>query len=809
MQPIDTPVNAFDRFLTQLADRRIFIVARNGNRARWGDGIKAPIDPATGNPSDAQDPATWMLPHEAQALALLDPDWILGVVLGYGLACLDQDHVRSTSGAWDASVDELFKQFPDAYRETSQGGDGKHIILAVNSAQVIPHGTRNRELHLEAYHELRYIALTGRDAEGALTEYTYNFNALLKEYFPPTSRSSSVEWSDEPTHPDYKATLTDDELIAVALASQLLKAFTGEPRFKDLWTANVDVLSKRWPDSGSGSYDESSADLALAGQLAFYTGCNHGRIYRLMCCSALNRSKWERDEYIRGTISKAVASALTRATYAPARSVVVVAPQRTPPAQNADGLVPPAPTTPPVAVSMGAWIGAEAQRKLFESCVYVGDIHMAYVPNLIEPLDKQRFEVQFPGTYIMSIAGEKSTQSAWECFTRTTMWQPLKVWRSYFDPREPHLTVRPNHRDGQLEVNTCKRPPVRMMDGDATPFVNHVRTLLPGGDDAVILISYMAGLVQYPGIKARWCPFLQSMAGAGKSLIGDTLKYALGVTMCKSANSGQLANHFNDWLCDTLLVVFNEIKVDHDRADAWETLKTYITDIEQQIEGKNLKQVQRDILANFFLCSNHKDALPKTVDERRLAMLYCAQQIDGPPLEAYGLTGDYFERLFGWLEANGKGKLDGDGYAIVANYLRTYSIPAAYDFTKRAIVAPCTTSSAAAIEESRSAPEQEIVAAVAEGLKGFRRACTSSTAVEHLLRARLPSMPSLRKRGAMMAAIGYRIHPSLATNEGRLFNPLPDGSRPVVYFQKDHPGLTQPWTSKEVGEAYWQAQQDA
>lgn len=805
-------VSAFDRFLAQLADRRIFIVARSSNVARWGDHIKSPVDPFTGKNCNAHDPVNWLLPHEAQALASTDPDWILGIVIteGGGLAALDLDHVRRDDGSWDPRIDQLKLWFPDAYWETSQGREGKHAIFSVTNPN--PHGTRNNDiLALEAYSKDRYIALTGVDSEGELTDYSWKFNEFTKLYFPPVLKGADVEWTDAPTHPDYTAQLTDDELIAKARASQPIKAISNEVRFEDLWTANADVLAKHYPGS-NGSYDQSAADMAIANHLAFYTGGNHARIRRLMDRSALKRDKWDSARgdanVLAYAITKAVANALTRATYAGARSPNIsvaqlaamqsaAAPGIPPPPQDANGVmppgVPPAPTTPPVVLG-GVYVSSMHQAKRFEGCVYVEDMVGVYVPGTAEPLDKQQFDIRYPGQY--TTRSDKFTESAWECFTRTTDWQPFKVRRSYFDPRDAYMSVRT--MGAESEVNICNLPEIRTVPGDASPFITHVRKLLPNGRDAEILLAYMAACVQHKGEKANWAPVLQGIPGCGKTLVSNALKYAMGgPKMCHTGRASDLAGRFNSWLVHNLLIVFDEIKIDHDRGDAWEKLKTYITERVHQIEFKNVDLVQRDICTNFFICTNHRDALPKTQGERRLAMLFCAQQNPGDN-ERDGLTVAYFKALFGWLNA--------DGYAIVANYLGTCAIPSEFDFTRDAMVAPATTSTEDAIEASRGAAEQEIDEGIAGHYDGFRNGWVSSVAIERRLGA-FKFKLSRNRFGAMMAALGYVRHPSLPG--GRVCNPLPDGTRPTLYVLKDHPTLGLGLTPTDVARAYWEAQKPA
>lgn len=84
-----------------------------------------------------------------------------------------------------------------------------------------------------------------------------------------TSNSSrDNEWTTEPCE-NWRGDTDDKELIDRMLNSKPLKsAFGGKATFRDLWEANVDALSKSYPDSNR-PYDVSSADAALALHLAF------------------------------------------------------------------------------------------------------------------------------------------------------------------------------------------------------------------------------------------------------------------------------------------------------------------------------------------------------------------------------------------------------------------------------------------------------------------------------------------------------------------------------------------------------------
>ena len=128
-------------------------------------------------------------------------------------------------------------------------------------------------------------------------------NALrefISEYMSPvvcnSDKTQEVEWTSQPV-PEWSGPDDDNELITLACKSNSpASIFGNKASFLDLWQGNTEALSRAFPDhSGGRAYDYSSADMALASHLAFWTGKNCERIERLMRQSALVREKWDRN----------------------------------------------------------------------------------------------------------------------------------------------------------------------------------------------------------------------------------------------------------------------------------------------------------------------------------------------------------------------------------------------------------------------------------------------------------------------------------------------------------------------------------
>jgi hypothetical protein len=293
--------------LQQLAGRRICVLAKILARADGKtDKVPCALDGANSN---AQDPQTWLLPDEAEAYAQA-LHLHVGVVITEGtkLACIDIDNaLMPDNTTWSALAIEVCQRFPGAYVEISASGRGLHIFLTY-TGEVPAH--RTKVPGLECYTRSRFILTTGTAAIGdARTDHTAALGKFLADYFPaaPQSAQDASEWRTEPVA-EWDGPREDDALIAIARRSRSAgAAFGNSASFEDLWTANAARLAQAFPSTSGDTWDHSSADLALANHLAFYTGGCHERVLGLMQQSGLVRDKWAREEWLRETITKACA----------------------------------------------------------------------------------------------------------------------------------------------------------------------------------------------------------------------------------------------------------------------------------------------------------------------------------------------------------------------------------------------------------------------------------------------------------------------------------------------------------------------
>jgi hypothetical protein len=413
-------------------------------------------------------------------------------------------------------------------------------------------------------------------------------------------------------------------------------------------------------------------------------------------------------------------------------------------------------------------------------------------------LKPDQFNATYGGyTFQLDEMGDKTTRKAWEAFTESQVVRYPKAESTCFRPALDSGEII--HIDGRPVVNTYVPIETPRTEGDVTPFLDHLKIILPDERDQSIILSYMAACVQYKGTKFQWAPLIQGAEGNGKTLLTRCVAYSIGQRYTHMPPASEISEKFNEWLFYKLFIGIEDIYVPEHKREIIEILKPMITNDRLAMRAMQQSQVMGDNCANFILNSNHKDAIRKTTNDRRFAVFYCAQQTSEDMIRD-GISGNYFPTIYSWLR-------DG-GYAIVSNYLHTYSIPDELNPAKDCHRAPETSTTNEAVLSSLGSVEQEILEAIEENRIGFSNGWISSMHLNTLLKhIRAERIVPPAKRRAMLQSLGYDWHPALPN--GRVHNYLPiDGGKPRLFIRKGHLACGIDKASKVV-EAYINAQKDS
>ena len=301
--------NTLSDSLAPLTDYPQFILYRlSPSKTRPGKTDKLPVNPNTLKVANAHDQSIWCDYQTAvKRVEEAGPGYGIGFVFTEAdpFFFIDIDNCL-VDGRWSDIANTLMAALPGAAIEVSQSGQGLHIIAMTTP---LLHGCKNAALGLEMYTKNRFVALTDlRTVGNAATDCTLALQPIIDRYFPPVAEVTSEDWRNVPVA-EWSGPESDDELIARMLKSKsAATVFGNKASFNDLWTNNELALALAYPVLNTvDPYDRSSADMALAMHLAFWTGKNHERIRKLMWKSALIREKWTRNKtYLRRTIIKAV-----------------------------------------------------------------------------------------------------------------------------------------------------------------------------------------------------------------------------------------------------------------------------------------------------------------------------------------------------------------------------------------------------------------------------------------------------------------------------------------------------------------------
>lgn len=789
--------------LSAFADRAWFclykLVPREGGKL---DKVPVGID---GRNSNAQDPSTWMLPVFAEAYA-----GVLGcgtgIVLhpGSQLACIDLDNCVSPTGQLNVFAQTIIAMFPGAFVELSVSRTGVHIFFSYTGDLPLRHGTRGPGL--EVYSMGRFMALGTQGSGDPHSDHTAMLHVVLATLVTqPAPAQASVEWTDGPD-PEFRGGGTDEQIIS-SIRSQVQPTETGASG-RALWDCDVDALALAYPAGRSGeAYNASAADQALANRLARRTGYDCERTARLLMESGLARGKHEREDYIRRTVLRACdslakereiwrqrygtevfesphAEALRQEMSIVGGAEPAIAEKREPGA-----LVTAAPK-PRAVIKAGNYYPMTEMCDLWHDYVWIEELKAIYAADG-SMLDRAQMDGRFGGcAFQTQTDGSKPTGSAWDGFMDNKMHRFPRAHGLTFDPNfEPRAEIKSGNK---TLINSWLPANVPSQEGDVTLFTNHMKTLLPKGDDAEILTSYFASCVQNPGVKFTWAPFIQGIPGNGKTFFSDMMRACMSTEYTVSVRASELGSKFNAQFDRRLLVIVEDVHSEESSDKVWEALKPMITNKRLEIEYKGVDAVDRAVFFNFIFNANSERGMRKTEDDRRICPLFTAHQ-NLRDLERDGLNVEYFIRLFSWA--------DKGGYAKIHNYLKNYKIRDCYNPATGCMRAPKTSSTSAAVTVGRADMEQEILHRIEQEEPGFRGGWVSSTAIDRMLISEGRSRGVSRfTRGKMVEALGYVPHPALPTG---LCTMLPDRTRPRLYVFHGSPLASLP--ASEVASCFWKS----
>lgn len=263
-----------------------------------GKSTKVPCSPATGLPADAHDPIN-QLSFDA-ALEASGSFTGIGFVFDKedGFCGVDLDHCLDENGEI-APWAQRYLDGLQSYAERSPSGRGIKIFLRGGLPPWAKHHKKNglgedKLGSVEFYDGRRFFTVTGEHWEGTpetVEDRGEELAAFYRECFPEATTGQAGPSQATPQPQPNGTPMSDKDVLTAARFSK------NSSRFRALYDRG---------ELGPYHGDASRADLALCSDLAFWCKGDPEAIDRLFRGSKLYREKWEREDYRRRTIDKAL-----------------------------------------------------------------------------------------------------------------------------------------------------------------------------------------------------------------------------------------------------------------------------------------------------------------------------------------------------------------------------------------------------------------------------------------------------------------------------------------------------------------------
>ena len=253
---------------------------------------KLPIDPHTGGLAETDRKATWGNYDEAVDAARRFSLTGVGFVFTQDdpFSGIDLDDCRDRStGELDAWAMEIIEQLR-TYSEVSPSRTGVKLWVC----GTLPKGKGNQATcgqgKVEMFSQGRYFTFTGQNLDGAHKQIENRQEALSALHSRLFGNRSARTATKSVCSAQKPLSLSDSEMLERARRAR-----------------NGTKFQRLWDGAWETEYiSQSEADMALCCQLAYWTGCDSGRIDSLFRQSGLMRGKWDRQDYRERTIEAAV-----------------------------------------------------------------------------------------------------------------------------------------------------------------------------------------------------------------------------------------------------------------------------------------------------------------------------------------------------------------------------------------------------------------------------------------------------------------------------------------------------------------------
>lgn len=196
---------------------------------------------------------------------------------------------------------------------------------------------------------------------------------------------------------------------------------------------------------------------------------------------------------------------------------------------------------------------------------------------------------------------------------------------------------------GQRWLNTYEPSGILPIAGDATPFVEYLRYLIPVDQERDHLLKMISWTVRNPGHKLGHALLLRSEhQGIGKSMLVEIWAELLGTHNVRKTTSREITGDYQSFIDGKLLVVVEEVNLAFGK-DGYNQIKDYITGTTVAVNEKHVTAVVKPNYATFVFLSNLAAPILIESTDRRFF------HVDTPALPR---ESQYYRDFVSWWRSN-------------------------------------------------------------------------------------------------------------------------------------------------------------
>lgn len=185
-------------------------------------------------------------------------------------------------------------------------------------------------------------------------------------------------------------------------------------------------------------------------------------------------------------------------------------------------------------------------------------------------------------------------------------------------------------------------------------FERHLEILIGDPRERRLLLDFLAYNVQFPSERVHWAPVLQGVPGGGKSFFMPLMATVLGQSNVGIATVADLHEQYTAWAEGSKMVFFEEVKISgSDKYEVMNKLMPYLTNPTVTVRRMQRNSYKIPNMTNYFMFTNHLDALPFERNDRRYFVLRTTFLTESHINDFTAKNPNYFDELFETLALHG------------------------------------------------------------------------------------------------------------------------------------------------------------